>query len=788
MFINNLKLVLRKLRREKPFTAVNVLGLTVGLTAFLLIALYVQDEFSFDEFHEDKDNIYRVLSEHKEWGVGATVASDFVEYFAKESPQVKSYVRLSRKRFMTLVGHEDKQLNVEEVLFTDPNFFNFFSFGLLEGDKEQAFLGNKHAVITESLKNRLFGDGEALGEMITLEKSDRYIVSAVAEDPPQNSTLQFELLLYSANAFTNNFKQRAIVSNASTFISATPDHSIEQIVSTINESRVKPDYRDFLSDSDFKLLPLSDLRLNAPYLSDSFPKNDMRYVVLFSSIAVVVLLMAIINYVNLTTAQSLKRAKEIGLKKIVGADKAQLVYHQLTESTFFTVLSFLLAFAAAERCIPLLNEVLDKDIKLNYFSFDFFFWVLIVGVIIGAVSGIYPAYLAIKVNPLSLLTKGGTGQSSSSLLRKSLVLFQFVSSAILITVLVIMSSQMNYLQQKDLGFKVDGLISIPLNRDSVHLLGKFKNSVLNVPGVKSASLTNFRIGGATSIAVAFEPNDGIRDVETLRLNAFFADQGFLETLGVGLVWKSDRLMSESFDSDQIVVNTTFAEERGWLTDPNKVRLYERGDKIGKEVVGIVDDIHFRSLKQEVSPMVIKPLTARDTRNLLVRLEPTTISSTIKKLSESYEESFDRPFNYQFVNESVAAFYKKERGQFRLFQAYSSLAIFISVLGLVALTLYMIEQRRREVSIRKVLGASLRQLVVMLNKEYALLILLAFIIASPIAYYAMEDWLSAFKYRVTIHPLLFTVAFLGFLMISWLATLGQSLKVSTENPADTLRNE
>ncbi|NVJ64523.1 MAG: ABC transporter permease [Flavobacteriaceae bacterium] len=789
MFRTNLKLILRKLRREKLYTFVNILGLTVGLTAFLLIALYVRDELSYDQFHEGYEDIYRVTSETERFGVRHVIPSDYIEFVAPGTSQIELYTRLVRNSCPCLVEYESKSINTSGSFYVDDNFFDFFSFNLIRGTQSSVFNNPDEVVITQSLANKLFGKENPIGEFLKYDKGQNYRIAGVSEDPPKNSTIQYDLLIYSKDRFKNRFEEAHGFENVLTYIKVNTATPVIEVVAKINSFKETPPYHEPLKAYSFNLLALKDQRLKAPYSSDYFPKNDIRYIVLFSAIGLVILVLALINYVNLITSQSIGKMKEVGLRKVIGAARRQLISYHLLECIAITTISFLLAFAIAERLLPVLNSLLDKGISIEYFSIQFFVWVGAIGMFFGGIAGIYPAIYISRYKALTLLSKNQT-TGKSGWLRKGLVLFQFITSAILIVVLLIITSQMNYMKNKELGFDSNWLLSIPLERDSSMVFQTFKNEVLKVPGVEQASISSELLKGAWDMALFDVPknNRGEQENKAFENSTLFADQDIIKVLDLKLTWESPEFKDGILKPGQIIINESLACKVGIEENPERKRFYGWSDNMGLELVGIVEDFHLRSLKEETGSWSFQPMTPYGVTDLLVKVLPENASETISQIDDLFQSSFERPFEYYFVDEQIADYYQKEQGQFLLFKIFSGLALLISMLGLLAMTFYSVEQRRKEVSIRKVLGASVQKLILMLNREYSILVLVAFIIASPIAYYAMQGWLEEFKYRISLSPLIFIGAFLGFLALSWLVTIAQSLKVSRENPADVLRDE
>ncbi len=787
MLINNLKLIVRKLRKEKLYAVTNILGLTIGLISVLLIALYVRDELSFDKFHANKEGIYRVISSTENRGIKGRIPSDFVDYFKEDVPEIEDYTRMSKVAERTLIDANDKQLNVPGVLMIDPNFFDFFSFALVNASNQGVFSESGQAVISQSLSQRMFGSIDPIGQEILVEKGNRYIISAVAEDAPKNSTIQFDLLLYRQGYFKNDFERMHGYRTAITYVFSNTNMP-SRVAQKIADTSHKTPYSRIISKDKFSLLPLTDQRLNASYKSFDFEKNDILYVRLFSGIGIVILLLALINYVNLVTAQSIRRMREMGIRKIIGAEKRQLIFYQVLESYLLTVVAFLLAFAVSERLMSAFNLILDKDISIEYFSLEFFIWTVITSLLIGVIAGLYPAFYISKVRPLALLKKEISSNRSGSWLRKGLILFQFIVSALLVSVLAIMSNQMSFLKQKELGYNTDFVLSVPLDRDSTHLYEKLRTSFRSIAGVQNTSLSGFRIGGGYVTGVLDGSNTQGEGAKAVAQEVVYADASLMPTLGLEFYWKSETYDPGKLADDQMLINYTLAEKLGWLAVPEGKRLFGWNDVVGREVVGVLSDFHLKSLKTEVEPIVILPLGDWGTDNLLIKMEGGAGLNSFKEMASQFESLFDRPFEYHFLDDQIAGFYKKEEGQFMLFKIFSGLALFISLLGLVALTVYTVEQRRKEVSIRKVLGASIHRLILLLNKEYGLLIVIAFSIATPIAWYLMKEWLSVFVYRIGLNPIYFVVAFLGVLILSFLTVLLQSYRACSQNPAEVLRND
>lgn len=793
MFKNHLKLALRRLRKEKLYSFVNVFGLTIGLTAFLLISLYVRDELSYDKFHANADQIYLLTNyDDVRDSRGSKVPADFVEYVERGVPEVEAFVRITDPSWKSidLIQSNASDFYTERMFYADENFFEFFDFEVIDGNRKAILAELGSVVLTESFALKLFNRLDVIGEELVFNKEEKFHISGICQDPPGISSLKFDLIARAPkHIFQDKFSSEGRMTLATSFVKLPKQVNLESILTPINdEIRSIPAYFEVWENVKYQLERLPDIRMKSGITSNEFQTTDPQSVLVFSLIALVILLLAIINYVNLVTAQSVKRVKEIGLRKVIGAGSIHLLKYQLLESILISIISLILSFGITERLIPLFNAYLGKDITLNYFSLDFFLWVIVVGVALGLISGLYPAYYITRVRPLSLMNKSVESSGGRGVFRKALVLFQFTASGIIVLVLLVMSRQMNFVDQQTMGFDKDNLVTIPLYVDDQADLRKLKGDILQIKGVQSASLNTWRFGGMNSKGFY---NKAFVKGEDGFIEAWFnyvgADEDFINTLSLNLVSTSGKFKNGELSEDQVIISESVVKAFGWGEDALEKRIHMYG-KNSKEVVAIAADFHSYSLKEEIQPMVIEKYDYNDPERLTLRIDAITREQTMSEIEEVYTALTDRPLSYHYLNDQVERYYATEKNQFQLFQIFSGLAVFVSLLGLIAMTIYMAAQRRKEVSIRKILGASIRGLIFMLNREFTILVVLSFLIATPIAYYSMQDWLTEFVYRIEISPMIFVGALAAFLLMSWLVTIGQSLKVSNENPADVLREE
>ena len=791
MLSNYLTIIFRKLRKERLYSIINLLGLTIGLTAFLLITLYVRDELSYDKFHTNHEQLYRVYATDttREVKLGG-IAPDLARIILSDIPAVESAVRMISGGKKSLLTVGDERIYSDKVIFSDANFFEMLDFRLMEGVAQSVLSQPYQAVITTALAEKLFGEENPIGKAITLNKERELVVTGISETPPNNSSLRFDMVIRSGVAEMDT-QQPGSMMPALTYLKIPEDNDKAQVVKMINELKAKSGYGIFVEDDVFGLLPITDQRLHAGFtyaiLTD---QSDIRFVYLFSGIGLVILLLAVINYVNMVTASSLKRAKEIGLRKVIGAQKSQLVWYQLVESVVVTTIALVIAFALTERLLPIMNGLLGKTMELKYFSLEFLLFVPLMGLIIGVLTGLYPSFYISRYKPLVLLKNNMSGTAGKGGLRRVLVGFQFLVAGIMILVTLIMHSQMKFLKEQKMGFDEELLVYVPLFEDLKGKSQVFKNEVLGMSGVSEATVTNWMFGNHTWSGVfgGYYDSDTEERPPYVEVSFVLGDEDVINTLGLKVLESEEGFKIEQLDSTKIVISKLVADGLGWKDESviGKYVYQYAGYKM--RVVAVIEDFHSSSLKDEILPSVILNRESWSEEKLLIRFESEGHQATLKEIKSKYESLLNRPFEFSYVDDEIEKYYKEEADQVALFNAFSGLAIFISLLGLIAMATYSAEQRKKEVSIRKVLGASLKQLILLLNKENGVLVIIAFLVATPITIYAMQDWLAEFKYRISIQPMLFVLVLAGFFILNVLVTLYFSLKVSRTNPADTLREE
>ncbi|OEK04182.1 ABC transporter permease [Roseivirga misakiensis] len=800
MLKNYLLVAYRSLVRDKFFTILNLFGLTVGITAFLLIGLYVKYELTFDKFHSKKDRIYayKTLYYTPEGTSGSDKFSLPAGSILKENvPEIEELVQLTGG-YKALINVGDETFYDEEWYYSNNSLFKTFDFEIITGTPNLEAASS--VVITETIAEKLFGDTDPIGQLIQMDKKDQYYVTAVAADPPKNSYIQFSMIFSNINLLNSlsqydNEDQRRWGTSANTYFLKAEGTSEEQML-----NKMRSVGREFFGSRFFKdedgnpnfepsIIPYEDIYLKSRFTSGISPTGDIRYVYLFSSIAVLILLIACVNYVNLATAKSLKRAKETGLRKVIGADKSQLLRLYLTESVLLTTISVFIAFAIAERILPAYNNLIDRSLELSYGSLEFLFTIVVINLSIGILAGLYPAIKLSGFKPIDAI-RGSKSAGGKKSVRRGLVFLQFLIAQMLIVVTIVIQSQLSYLQNKDLGYNREQALYINTYEEFDENGDVFKSAVDKIPSVELSSYSN---GVFTWAAITFfqmreiEGNEDDKSEDYVIADLFEGDADFIDLMQIEMI--SGRGFDKNNTSDEseaIIINEAGVKKFGW-EEPLGKKLKVWGSK-DRYVIGVMRDFHNESLKAEITPSFVV-LDNKATEYLNLRIGAEDMSGTIAKVESIWNELVpDRPLEYTFYDDKFDQHYKAEQRLGQVFFTFASLAIGISLLGLIGLTTFTAEQRLKEIGIRKVLGASIKQLILLLSKEFVILSLIAFLVAVPISYYVMDDWLTEFKYRIDINVGIYAIAIVASIGVAWLVVCFQSIKVAKSNPTNILRTD
>ncbi len=792
MIRNYLAIAFRHLYKRKFYTAINVIGLAIGLAAGLLITLYVLDELSYDRFHEWADRIYRVTTETNFNGNLSGIASTNYhvgEVIDDEIPEIETTLRV-RQLWERTVKIDD-ELYTPQTLAVDSNFFQFFTFPLKEGNPATALDDPSSVVVTEALARELFGRSSyVMGKTLTMGEKV-YRVTGVAENPPTNAHFHFEMLKQFKPRVGNRINWGNVSGTVSTYFLLAENASVEEIPAKIKEVALKynPNMAEGIKigkfDVKFTAQPLTDIHLHSNLEMELEGNSDVRYVYIFSIIALFVLVIAGVNYVNLSTARSADRAREVGVRKTLGALREPLIAQFLIESLLVSLTATLLGLGLAELFRRPFNQLANKELSLNLFETPTLgIAVLMVGLGVGLLAGLYPAFYLTRFKPVQVL-RGSlmTGRKGRSF-RNALVIFQFAISIALIVCTAVVYQQLQFMQNKKLGYDQENVVI--LNNAVESSFESFINEVKAHPQVRSVTATSQSPHMITNAQGGLQVRGQAED-QMYQLNRFFVDPNFLETFKISL--KEGRNFSEDLASDSVamILNEAAVRQMG-IDDPLNTQVKRNNE--WHQIIGVAEDFHFQSLRNEIAPMFI--LLGRDPgyyNNLDIRISGKDIPGTLAFLEETWQKfSPNNPFHYSFLDQDYEALYRTEMRLGQVFGIFTGLAIFVACLGLLALVAFMAEQRTKEIGIRKVMGASVRSIVLLLSRGYTKLIIIALVVAIPTSYLVMRQWLADFAYRADLNIWIFIGAGFISLLIAWLSVSYQSIKAALANPVDALRDE
>ncbi|WP_031530881.1 ABC transporter permease [Dyadobacter crusticola] len=819
MIKNYFTVAIRTLVRNRLYTILNVAGLTFGLTCFLLIGLYLFDELTFDQQHTKANRIYRVVEHMNVKGEETTIAAasfKLAEVSKQSIPEVENTTRMSRIGRANLTDPQNPVNFQETITIADQNFLEIFDFPLISGDKKTALKEPNSIVIDEELAMRLFGSTQVLGKQLQWSYLDTpHRITGVLKNQPKNSSFTFNSLI-SKNTNSDEFKNIAATDWLSNGFSvyallrngAEPETTAAKMTSMVL-ANFKPEEGTRLH---FSLQALKDMHLHSGNIVDgarnsnveAMPQGNLGYVRMFSFVSLFVLFIAGINYMNLSTARASNRAKEIGVRKSIGAVRQNLVYQFLLEAILITGLAFVLAVLLLNLLLPPFNNFVEKQLSFDL-STNYRVWLLAVGatVLIGLISGSYPALLLSGFKPVALLKGMKINQSGSLGLRKGLVVFQFTVSIVLIIGTIVLYRQVKFMNNTNLGFNKDLLVVIDINTGKARSAAEaIKAEMAAIPTVKSVSLTS-RVPGEWKMYQRVKVNAQGNRTEPKMTYFFGADKDFLGTFDIKLA--QGRNFDNPSDSTSVLLNETAARLLNITSAAGQFveipaassnggdfeAVNANGTPFKAKVVGIVKDFHFQSLKEKIAPLVLgynqNPVHPID--YYTARIEPANIPATLEKLKAVLVRADgDEPFEYHFLDEQLARFYMEDSRRQTLMIWTALAAIFIACLGLFGLATYSAEQRVKEIGIRKVLGASSFSLATLLSKDFLKLVLISNVIAFPVAWWSVNQWLQEYAYHVNLDWWVFALAALLAIVIAVLTVSYQSVKASLVNPLENLKGD
>ncbi|HEX5169810.1 MAG TPA: ABC transporter permease [Cyclobacteriaceae bacterium] len=802
MLKNYLKVAIRNILKYKFFSAINILGMTLGVTACLFIILYVSDELNFDRFHEKADHIYQVGLHGRIAGQDIRTANTcppLAEAMVNEIPDVAEATRIAPFWGQAIIKNEEKAFSQDDVYYADSNFFSLFSFQLLEGDSKTALQEPNSIVLTEDMVKKYFGDEPVLGKLLTVGNYDKaFKVTGVAANCPLNSHFIFNVLLSSSSA--DHLKSNVWLNNyLYTYYVLGPNGSAQNVEKKLDDLVIKyvgPEIEQFMQVSlkqmkeqggeyGFFNTRLTDIHLRATSRDGLRPGGDVMYVKIFGAIAVLIIFIACINFMNLSTARSAGRAKEVGLRKTLGSVRGQLIGQFLAESIIYSLVAVTLSFVACYLLLPSFNLVSGKELGMDVLmkpSFIGYLFALVI--LVGFIAGSYPAFYLTSFSAVEVLKGKIRGGMKSKGIRSSLVVFQFAISIFLIIFTVIVYQQLKYMQSRDMGIDKHNVIVLQNAYRLDKNMEAFKNALSQQTGVLKTSYTNNSFPGVNNTTVfksAGSEEDHIMGV-------YFADYDHLDVMRFQI--KEGRYFSRDFPSDStgILLNETAVKEFGFTDPLNEELIYNDNDghNVRLKIVGVFKDFNFESLKEQVRPLAIR--LGKDGNSLMVRYAGNSAEmiTSIEKLWKQY--STNEPFEYSFLDENFDNLFRSEQRLSYLFTIFAGLAIFVACLGLFALAAFTAEQRTKEIGIRKTLGATVSNLTILLSREFTLLVIIAFVPAALIAWWLVDTWLSSFAYRIEISPSVFVLSGLAAVLLAWLTVGFQAVKTASANPVNSLRYE
>ncbi len=793
MLKNYFKIAIRNLWRHRGFSFINISGLAIGLTASFLILLYVGFELSYNTFHTKANRIYRVVADIKtpSENIEANIAAWAVPpHLEKEFPEIESAVRISNLNM--LVRKDGLKFNETNAIAADSAFFNMFDFKLLQGNSNNVLKIPFSIVLSKTTARKYFGDLDPMGKSIKIFDEGRIAtITGIMEDIPENSHIKPDIIL-SMTTYTQDLDKELDNQwsnyDASAYILVGTDTNINQLESKFPSFLERNDGENMKQSKMFVTLFLEPIKEIYLYSTrGGTGGGSISNVYIFSIIAIFILLIACINFINLTTARSVERAKEVGIRKVIGAEKRQLGLQFIGESVIISLLAFIVTVILTALFLPYFNELAGKIVSKGIFSTPRHILLLfIISLGIGVLAGIYPAFVLSSFKPVSVLKGSFSTGTKGILLRKGLVITQFTISIALIIGTIIIYNQMNFMRNQELGFNKEQMLILETNVSPSQLA--LKHAIDDLPGVKSTSLGSSVPGGGNSAAYSeIENKNG--DLQVANLDLYFVDEDYLSQFELKLL--AGRAFSRDFATDSteaMVINETAVKLFGYSTPEEAIgRNFKQWGREGK-IIGVIQDFHFRSLQQGINPLTIR-LESGSTDIIAVKVSPQNIQQTLVAIENKWQTIMpDKPFSYYFLDEFFNQQYQSEERFGNLFLNFAALAILISCLGLLGLAAYSTLQRRREIGIRKVLGSSVAGVVNLLSIDFIKLVIIAFVIAAPLAWFAMHYWLEDFAYKISIQWWMFVLAGLSALLIALLTVSFHAVKASLTNPVKSLRTE
>ena len=810
MFTNYFKIAFRNLSRNKTFSAINILGLAIGIATCLIIMLFVNNELGYDRYNQKANRMVRVYFQGNVQGEKmkeSNVMPPVAQTLKKDFPEVQEATRLRDYGTPKLV-YGDKTFREDALAFVDSNFFQVFTLPLIEGDAKTALLEPNSMVVTKAIAQKYFGNEDPIGKLIAFKDGNKAAskITGVIDKVPQNSHFHFELFA-SMSSLPESRETSWMNSNFYTYLVLAQGYDYKKLEAQLPQVVDKymgpemlqgmgmtlADFRKKGNDISLHVQPLTDIHLHSDFSGDLSAPGDIRYVYIFGVIAIFMLLIACINFMNLSTAGASKRSREVGIRKVLGSGKMELIRQFLFESIIITFIATIFSILLVYWFLPVFNQLANQNFALNFSEHPFLIPVLFLFIVlVGILAGSYPAFYLSSFNPVSVLKGKFVSGKGSSGLRSGLVIFQFFISIILIVSTTVVYKQLSYIRHKKLGYDKDQVMVL----SNTWLLTKnqeiFRRQLLNDPRVVSVSNSGFLPAGPSNNNNFFvsPDNNAAQMVKTLRYDV---DENYIPTLGIDML--AGRNFSKSFatDSAAVILNEAAANAFGWgeksigHTISQSFKNDDNTRRINYTVIGIVKDFHFKSLHEHISPLVM--VLSPDAGSLIVKLQTKDVAGLTAMLQKSWS-SFgpEESLNFSFLDDRFNNTYRSEQNTGKILGIFAGLTILVACLGLFGLVTFTAEQRRKEIGIRKVLGATITGITSLLSKDFLKLVLIAFIIASPVAWMIMNKWLQDFAYRINISAWIFVLTALLAIAITIITVSFRVIKAATANPVKSLRSE
>lgn len=798
MIKNYLLIAIRNLTKNFGYTAINIFGLAIGLACCLLVTLYIRFELSYENFHDKKASVYRYIPRGERDGkvsMQTMLPAGFGPLIKDSFREVEKFTRFSDVDERALLRKGDLFLDAKTLSVADKDFFEIFSFQLLQGDATNVFARPNTIAIAQSVADKYFPNHDALGQVIRYNNAYDYEITGVFKDVPANSHLQFTYLTtfetiakmiqdqynYPADLFLNSLDAW----NYSTYFYIPNEPDIEGLAKRIDQKFTEARKEEFNNQGlgDW-LQPLEEIHFTKGIKADS-ANGDISYVYIFSAVALLILTIACFNFMNLSTARAMKRAKEVGLRKVMGAFRHQLIYQFLGETVVLVSISLVIGIILLEALVPMFNSLVNQQLEINYIGENsVLIYIIVAGLLTGILAGSYPAFYLSSFMPAQVL-KGQTGPTGNAGLRKTLTVLQFGVAAFLMIGTLVVYQQMSFIQNKNLGFDKESIVYMNPPAELWTKREVMKENLMSNTQIKSVAFSNGTPGMESSTWQYDFPG---LEIPKRSMNTMIIDYDYLKTFGLEIVEGRDLSKDFGTDSTEAYLINEAAVQELMLDKPvgTPIRALD-GHPVGK-IVGVVKDFHYRSLHRKIEPLVLR----YDPRNMWcmsVKMSDGNLKDNLMALEKEWKKlAPDYPFSYQFVDETIERQYRAEQNTGVLIGAFAVLAIIIACLGLLGLTAFMTEQRKKEIGVRKVLGASVSGIILLLSKDFSRLVLIAFLIVIPLAWYAMNQWLADFAYQVKVSPLVYLAAGIIIIGIAFGSVFYQALRAAIINPSETLRNE